>query len=130
MQKTKRKKIRFGGTFITVLAVLVMFSLMAYKIYCDASYNEKAAKLSALDEEYEELLNREKQLNISLAAKADLRLVEDIAVNQLGMSKLEQHQIEYVSLDSADKAVVIENDDNGVFADLFKNFSVVWEYFR
>ena len=130
MQKSKKKRIRLGGTFITVLAVFLVFSLMAYSVYCRAICNEKTAKLSVLQDQYEELLNREKQLNISLAAKADLRLVEDIAINQLGMSKLEQHQIEYVSLDSSDKAVVIENDDNGIFADLFKNFSVVREYFR
>lgn len=129
MQKTKKRKRRLGGTFITVMAVVLMFSLMVYKIYCDASFNEKSAKLSALDDEYEELLNTEKQLNISLASMADLRLVEDIAVNKLGMSRIEQHQIEYVSLDCADKAVVIQNDDDGV-NELFKNFSVVREYFR
>ena len=121
----KRKKNRYLGL---ILILLVMFGLMGYKIYCDATYNELTNELSELNGQYGDLINEEKRLNIKLSEKADLSNVEDIATNQLGMSKIEQYQIEYVSLDTEDRAVVIDNSDSGVFTELFRNFSVILEY--
>ena len=121
----KRKKNRYLGL---ILILLVMFGLMGYKIYCDATYNELTNELSELNGQYGDLINEEKRLNIKLSEKADLSNVEVIATNQLGMSKIEQYQIEYVSLDTEDRAVVIDNSDSGVFTELFRNFSVILEY--
>ncbi len=121
----KRKKSRYLGL---VLVFVLMFGLMGYKIYCDATYNELTNELSELNGQYSDLVNEEKKLNIRLSEKADLSNVEDIATNQLGMSKIEQYQIEYISLDTKDRAVVIDNSENGVFTELFQNFSVILEY--
>lgn len=119
-----------GGTISVIIAVVAVFALMGFKICCDAKYNELNNYYGELTDQYEDLLNEEKQLNISLSSMADLRNVEDIAVNQLGMSKIEQHQINYISLDSGDRVVMVEDNGDGAFSDLFKNFSVLWEYLR
>jgi hypothetical protein len=44
----------------------------------------------------------------------------------MGMSKIQQHQIEYVNLGSEDRAEVISVDDG--LGGLFRNFSMIWEY--
>lgn len=122
----KRKhKSRYIGL---ILALVLMFGLMSYKIYCDATYNELTNELAQLNGQYSDLVNEEKRLNIKLSERADLSNVEEIATGQLGMSKIEQYQIEYVSLDTKDRAVVIDNSENGVFNELFRNFSVILEY--
>ncbi len=126
--KASKKKRKKNNYFIFCIILMLMFSLMGYKIYCDACYNELSNELAQLNSDYGDLLNEEKRLNIKLAERADLSNVEKIATDKLGMSKIEQYQIEYVSLDTKDKAVVIDNSGEGVFTELFQNFSVILEY--
>ncbi len=127
MSQLKKKK-KITANICMVLIFIALFGLMGFKIYSDAYYNELTGELSELNGEYSDLLNEEKRLNIKLAEKADLSNVEDIATNKLGMSKIEQYQIEYVSLDTEDRAVVIDNSEDGMFSGLFRNFSVILEY--
>jgi hypothetical protein len=82
-------------------------------------------QVNNLKSEYEDLVNEEIQLNVKIDAKAELNNIEAIATS-MGMSKIQQHQIEYVNLGSEDRAEVISVDDG--LGGLFRNFSMIWEY--
>ena len=45
-------------------------------------------------------------------AKLSLETVEEYAETQLGMRKLEQNQVEYISLSEGDKGEVLEEDSS------------------
>lgn len=125
----KKREKRFIGrrTALVVLFVL-MFSLVGWKIYCSAQYNEMTNRVSALEHEYEVLENEEIQLHVTQDSKANLRTVEEIASGQLGMHKIEQYQVTYVNLENEDRAEVIDNNDDGFMGGIFRNFSMILEY--
>ena len=57
---------------------------------------------------------------------ADLENIEQIAVQRLGMSKIQQYQINYVNLGSEDRCEIVAVDDG--FGEVFRSFSMIWEY--
>ena len=120
----KRRKNR-RVPVIMMAAILLLVGLVCYQIYCNAQYNELTTQVNRLKSEYEDLVNEQIQLNVQIDAMAELDNIEAIAA-QMGMSKIQQHQIEYVNLGSEDKAEVISVDDG--LGGLFRNFSMIWEY--
>lgn len=113
------------GSLVMMAAIVLLVGLVCYQIYCNAQYNELTTQVSILKSEYEDLVNEEIQLNVQIDAKAELNNIEAIATS-MGMSKIQQHQIEYVNLGSEDRAEVIAVDDG--LGGLFRNFSMIWEY--
>ena len=110
---------------IMMAAILLLVGLVCYQIYCNAQYNELTTQVNRLKSEYEDLVNEQIQLNVQIDAMAELDNIEAIAA-QMGMSKIQQHQIEYVNLGSEDRAELISVDDG--FGGVFRNFSMIWEY--
>lgn len=125
-KKRMAKRIRNRkGSLVMMAAILLLVGLVCYQIYCNAQYNELTTQVNNLKSEYEDLVNEEIQLNVQIDAKAELNNIEAIATS-MGMSKIQQHQIEYVNLGSEDRAEVIAVDDG--LGGLFRNFSMIWEY--
>ena len=125
-KKRMAKQIRNRkGSLVMMAAILLLVGLVCYQIYCNAQYNELTTQANNLKSEYEDLVNEEIQLNVQIDAKAELNNIEAIATS-MGMSKIQQHQIEYVNLGSEDRAEVIAVDDG--LGGLFRNFSMIWEY--
>jgi cell division protein FtsL len=106
-------------------AVLLLVGLVCYQIYCNAQYNELTTQVNRLKDENEDLVNEHIRLGVRIDEMAQLDNIEQIA-QEMGMSKIQQHQIEYVNLGSEDHAEVIRVDDG--FGGLFRNFSMIWEY--
>lgn len=126
LKKRIAKKLKNRRVSVMMMAaVLLLVGLVCYQIYCNAQYNELTTQVNNLKSEYEDLVNEQIQLNVQIDAMADLNNIEVIAA-EMGMSKIQQHQIEYVNLGSEDRAEVIAVDDG--FGGLFRNFSMIWEY--
>lgn len=126
LKKRMAKQIRNRkGSLVMMAAIVLLVGLVCYQIYCNAQYNELTTQVNNLKSEYEDLVNEEIQLNVQIDAKAELNNIEAIATS-MGMSKIQQHQIEYVNLGSEDRAEVIAVDDG--LGGLFRNFSMIWEY--
>lgn len=106
-------------------AVLLLVGLVCYQIYCNAQYNELTTQVNRLKDENADLVNEHIRLGVRIDEMAQLDNIEQIA-QEMGMSKIQQHQIEYVNLGSEDHAEVIRVDDG--FGGLFRNFSMIWEY--
>lgn len=70
--------------------------------------NQKQEELSTLKEEHE-------RLKTELSSKTSAQAVEDYAVNELGMQKVDPHQIQYITVEDGDKVEVNEADEPNVF---------------
>ncbi len=126
LKKRIAKKLKNRRVSVVMMAaILLLVGLVCYQIYCNAQYNELTTQVNNLKGEYEDLVNEQIQLNVQIDAMADLNNIEVIAA-EMGMSKIQQHQIEYVNLGSEDRAEVIAVNDG--FGGLFRNFSMIWEY--
>lgn len=96
--------------------------------------NEESLKTK---KQIEQLQSDEKKLSVELERKTDLRQIENIAVNQLGMVKLEKSQVTYVDLKNPDKVEIIgkstdteqqNKDSRGLINSIVKTLSVIVEY--
>ncbi len=126
LKKRIAKKLKNRRVSVVMMAaILLLVGLVCYQIYCNAQYNELTTQVNNLKGEYEDLVNEQIQLNVQIDAMADLNNIEVIAA-EMGMSKIQQHQIEYINLGSEDRAEVIAVNDG--FGGLFRNFSMIWEY--
>ncbi len=124
--KRMKKQLKIKKVSALMMAtVLLLVGLICYQIYCNAQYNELSSRANTLKSEYEHLVNENIQLNVKIDAMADLNNIEQIA-RDMGMSKIQQHQIQYVDLGSEDRTEIIAVDDG--FGGIFRNFSMIWEY--
>ncbi|HJA48604.1 MAG TPA: septum formation initiator family protein [Candidatus Agathobaculum intestinipullorum] len=111
---------------------IVLAMTAAYILYCQMQLTQ----LSALVGEQNETLNELKAENVSLTTKKvnsmDMDEIEEYAVNNLGMVKFDNAQIEYVELTNPDTVTVAESGMSlgSLFAGLARSFSAIVEYIR
>ena len=110
--------------FVSVICtVLFMFMMLTM-----AQINEFTQDISALQGELSELQTMEEELKLNVELKNDLRVIEDAAVNQLGMVK------QYVVIGNQDKIEVVEPETtenslvNTVMSAIGENFRELVEY--
>ena len=81
-----------------------------------------------------ELVKQEEELKLNVELKNDLRVIEDTAVNELGMVKSDEVKKQYVIIGTEDKIEVVEpetTDDsllNTVMSSIGENFRELLEY--
>ena len=99
------------GAMLTVVvcAVSLMFIVGSSVLLSDASddYADMQNEISALAKQEDELL-------IALEVKNDLRTIEDIAVNKLGMDKKDLITRQYIKLSDEDIIETYEEDNTNV----------------
>ena len=116
--------------FVSVICtVLFMFMMLTM-----AQINEFTQDISALQSELSELQKQEEDLRKDVEFKNDLRVVENIAVNELGMVKADQVDKQYVVIGNEDKIEVVEPETtedslvNTVMSAIAQNFRELVEY--
>lgn len=93
--------------------------------------NELTTAAAALENQLIELESTANALNAKKEQRFNLAYVEDVAVNQLGMVKLDKNQITYVAISNPEKITVAANDTEstpGLVAGIVKSFNAVVEY--
>ena len=106
---------------VTVLTLLYMFVMCRVKITeLSDQINTERTTLTAEQTEYTRML-------MELESKTSLKNVEEKA-EELGMRKLEKHQIEFFSISEGDKAEIVkpEQEDN-IFTRIANFFKSLWE---
>lgn len=83
--------------------------------------NEKQQELDSLQEEY-------KSLKADLDAKISPNAVMDYAENELGMQKIEPHQIQYITVEDGDKVEVNDTEDENVLQQIGAAISDFFAY--
>jgi len=92
--------------FVSLFIMLSLASIMVGNVRIN-QYNDEIAQ-------EQKNLNTQQSLQVSLNAKLEARMsiqkVEDYAVNQLGLVKVQPYQIEYVNITDKDKVQVGSNN--------------------
>lgn len=131
--KNYRKKTAFplGAVFMTLIFGMVL----AFVVHSSVRINEVNSSLSDLQAGIA-LQNAElRALELELETKNDLRVIEDIAKNQLGMTKKENINKEYISLCEEDSVTVEQTETNestgtGLLSAIAGRFGKLSEYFN
>jgi len=125
----KAEKAPFPIAFVTLI-VICTFMVMAI-LFSFARIGEYSDKINALKAEQRVLDETAAKLELQLAEKEDIRYIEDIAVNEIGMVSSDMVQTKFVSVAGAERVEVMgsEKDDEksgGAFSAIL---SVFGEYF-
>jgi len=93
--------------------------------------NDEIAKL---ENKYTELRNENVLLQTEYESRYDLNEVEEYAVKNLGMIKLERSQVEYVEITSPDSIRAVSPEENKtssyISANFVKSFNAVLDFFQ
>ena len=120
-KKRRRKSLRRS----VILSILAAVGASAYILYCQMQLPQLSDNLSEMQAE-----------NVSLTTKKmnsmDMTEVEQHAVNDLGMVKMDNSQIEYVELTRPDAVTVAHSEHSleNVVSGLTEWFSSIVEYIR
>ena len=111
-KEQKRKQLKI------TLAVIAIFGLLLTISYRNSQINEEFNKMQSLKQELASVQKENEQLKVSIENGLNLTNIEKLAKEKLGMQKLTNRQIIYVTLpkkdyvESASEKVVIEDQEN------------------
>ena len=111
---------------MAMLAIVVTVSLM---IYNRAVLTELGDSINQQTSRLKNLASEEVRLKSEIEANTSVRKVEEIAVEELHMSKIDKSQITYVALSEEDKIEVSESA-GGLLERLSRFLSGIVEYIR
>lgn len=131
--RLQRKPFPFAAVMM-----LTIFTLMVMVIvYSFAQNYELSGEISALERQEKALLEEERALTLQLEERDDIRLIQDIAVNQIGMVKSDLVESRFVTVSGGNRVVVASLEEpteekTGIFSTMLsaigENFSKLWEY--
>ena len=125
MPKKKHKRASVLGVLgLSVVALALFSALMFGRVEISQLIAEQTTQL----EELEKLQSENISLQSELAQKTNMTTVEEYAENELGLHKLDKSQIEYITIDTEDKASVVKNEDENFFVSLKNWFGSMMEY--
>lgn len=92
---------------ISALATVVVCSVVVmFMVYSGVMINDVMSDISNLENESVKLAEKERELSLELEVKNDLRVIEEIAVNELGMIKKDFVTKNYITMGNEDKIEV------------------------
>ena len=96
------------------LFLAAMLGIVGTFIYGQVRLSELTNEINLSTNELSEKQSVYTQLKMKSQSKLSLQTVEEYAEAQLGMRKIEQNQVEYISLSEGDKSQVLEDsgDEN------------------
>lgn len=129
-EHTKKRKNSFLFTFICGLYIVCLVSSLLVKT---AKINEERNALDILESQYNEILNDNKKIEVSINSQIDLRKVEEIAIATLNMNRPKKSQTVYVNTQPKDYGEVIETtesakESHNVLAILVKSIGGIFSY--
>ena len=110
----------FGNAFL----FLLIAGMIGAIIYSNALINELGTQVSQATKEYTTLLSENKRLTANLESKISLKNIETYAEEELGLSKMEEYQIQYINMAPEDKIEYVKNEaDDNMTDKLLKSIS-------
>ena len=124
----RRKKARVHPSVFACIAVLAVVSV--YILFCQMQLTELNTEVSKANTKLDELTAENVSLTTKQVNSLDMNQVEEYATDKLGMVKLDNSQIEYVTLTNPDTVTVAESglSLDTLFAGLARSFSAIVEY--
>ena len=101
-----------------------------YILFCQMQLTELNTEVSKANTKLDELTAENVSLTTKQVNSLDMNQVEEYATDKLGMVKLDNSQIEYVTLTNPDTVTVAESglSLDTLFAGLARSFSAIVEY--
>lgn len=109
--KVIKVKMGLGHDFkkmCNVLAVTVMLSLVIAVINTNANITTTATEIAKKQAAIIELESEKSYLNFSIESRMSLKNIEEYAVGELGLVKMESAQVEYIEIEDENKIEVID----------------------
>lgn len=127
---TRRGAIR---KFKAVCALTLIFALCLFILFRYTQINEHNQKISKLKAELSHLGKVNSQLQVELDRQTDLKAIEQIAIQELGMQYPDKSQTVYVQLEKKDFTEVPEEvkgkqQGSGVFASVTQGITEFVKY--
>lgn len=133
VRKNEQKRARAAFCRFVTIAVLCMFVVASGFIYLNVMMLRAATKVEVLKDELALVTEQNNHKKMEISQKLDLKLIEEKAINELGMQKPDNSQIIYVGVKQASytevesktsvgKAVVeLVKNATGGFVEYFTN---------
>ncbi len=112
-RRARIKKVLNVAAAAVVSAIVI--GVVAFTLTSRAQLNEMNSLINQKQEDIQNLQEEYERLSTELASQTSTQAVEDYAVNELGMQKIESHQIQYITVEDGDKVEVNETDEPNVF---------------
>ncbi len=110
---------------ITVMVIMVLFSI--------AQVYRTSNTIADRESQLRDLRTTASKLELAIEEKNDIRVIEQIASDQLGMVKEDSVQRKYISLSDGERIDVIGEEENtvseGIFGTMLSSLVSVWERF-
>ncbi len=118
-KKDQEKRTAIKRFFFSAVAAGMMMML----IICNSTLNELTAENGKLKNELSDAESENTRITLEIEQGTNLTDVENYAKNNLGMSKLDRSQTQYITLDENDKVVVMDDKDkNGLIDKIMSLF--------
>lgn len=106
-----KKRVKAGSFPVSfVFYTLVMTVMLMFVVYGNSVVNEISYEVSNLEAEIASTKQENADLAIELDRKYDLKYIEDVAINELGLVKSTDVVKHYVSISGGDKVVISEQE--------------------
>lgn len=112
--------------FIAGVLSLLLFSVV---INSYVQLNEAYSEISSANTELNELRSENVRMQTELESKASISNIKEYAEQRLGMSRLDQSQIQYLQIQTED-VVVIEEGEQNIFVKIKHKFEDIVAYLR
>ena len=135
-EKRHNEEIRIHAPFpYAAVTMLSMFTVMLMVILFSFAQNyELTSEISSLENQARDLVQLERELSVQLEERDDIRVIENIAVNELGMVKNDLVENRYVSISGGDRVELAEETEgtqsakeSGIFSTMLSSLGENWD---
>lgn len=117
-----------GIVFKAIFLAVASAALLCAIIYGNAEKTRLYNEMLSLDNQITLLASDNVRMQSEIEAKTNIKIVEEYAVNVLGLQKLDNSQIEYIELQKEDIILCLDEGDDNVFVSVKNWFNGVLEY--
>ena len=130
--KIRTVKVKSSNPFPTavVFSSIICTLLFMFMLVNMVQRAELADEMAQMQKSLDKLVQLEKEYTLELEKKNDLRVIEEIATEKLGMVKKDQLPKKYVNIDNEDKVVAYKKDDDKAFESLTTMLSAAGQNFK
>ena len=119
-----------GIRFSAVLCIVLFLMMGGYLLYSHIALNEVSSDLLAAKKELSSLEGEAGALQVSIDRKNSMDEIERIATEELGMSKIENYQIQTINLLTDDTVEIIKDEpkNDSWWDGVVQEFNILVEY--